>query len=151
MGGATAPLSSSSSESALGRFSDLATAWFSMGPFPSPAASSGLPVISSTAASTALTQINTLATRFQHPAGFLSSRWRTALPKVLHSTIQLEQACGKPVPQVETGVPRGRLDHWFGLRPWTLLDYSTYFIEKSESYSLSGSMHLLKVSMSSST
>ncbi|TNN75831.1 hypothetical protein EYF80_013978 [Liparis tanakae] len=53
MGGATAPLSSSSSESALGLLSDLATAWFSMGPLPSPPASGCRPVISSTAASTA--------------------------------------------------------------------------------------------------
>lgn len=53
MGGATAPLSSSSSESAFGLLSDLAFAWFSIGPLPSPPASGCLPVISSTAASTA--------------------------------------------------------------------------------------------------
>lgn len=49
-----APFSSSSSESALGLFSDLlVSAWFSMGPFPSPGTSPRLPVINSTAASTA--------------------------------------------------------------------------------------------------
>lgn len=63
MGGATAPLSSSSSESALGLLSDLATAWFSMDPLPSPPASGCLPVISSTAASTAVETENTSVTR----------------------------------------------------------------------------------------
>lgn len=53
MGGAIAPLSSSSSESALGLLSDLAIVWFSMDPLPSPPTSGCLPVISSTAASTA--------------------------------------------------------------------------------------------------
>lgn len=62
MGGATVPLSSSSSESALGLFSDLATAWFSMDPLPSPPASGCLPVISSTAASTAMDKDKTSAT-----------------------------------------------------------------------------------------
>lgn len=62
MGGATAPLSSSSSESALGLLSDLATAWFSMDPLPSPPASGCLPVISSTAASTATERENTSVT-----------------------------------------------------------------------------------------
>lgn len=63
IGGATAPLSSSSSESAFGLFSDLATAWFSMDPLPSPPASGCLPVISSTAASTATEAENTSGTR----------------------------------------------------------------------------------------
>lgn len=54
MGGAMAPLSSSSSESALGLLSDLVTAWFSIDPLPSPPASGWRPVISSTAASTAV-------------------------------------------------------------------------------------------------
>ncbi len=77
MGGATAPLSSSSSESALGLLSDLATAWFSMDPLPSPPASGCLPVISSTAASTATETENTPVTCQIGGRTTVWTRWNT--------------------------------------------------------------------------
>lgn len=127
MGGATAPLSSSSSESALGLFSDLMMVWFSRCPMPSPPVSGSLPVISSTAASTALKNTDTETDQTEERSTFN-----------LEFCLSEKNTCNRS----QTVTTKKKKKSTF---------LGTIWFSLKQSSLLSGSMHPLKVSMSSST